>query len=187
MPTPRAGTMKHDELRTLYAPYSRPKVDVFIDGWLIPIAWLFLVAVVIAAYNVGVCALGRFFLDHFHLWNRGIPSSASSRDKHAELFAVLLAGCLSFPIFLALTLASLKFEVVLERRGRRVEILDTRKAVALQVFINWIFVPVSGAIIHPRYQYTNPISILGVYWFGNLVLLPLSVPLAWFGYWLLRD
>ncbi|KAH8824037.1 hypothetical protein DL96DRAFT_1818736 [Flagelloscypha sp. PMI_526] len=188
MPTPREGTIQHHELGTLYVPYSRSRVNAFINDWLIPIAWLLPVTAAIAAYNIGVCALGRFFLDHFHLWNRRISSSASSLDKHAELLAVLLAGCLSTPVTLGLALAIFEVEDMLERKGRRIEILDSMvKAVVVLFFVNWILVPISGAILHPRYQYVTPVSLLGVYWFGNLVLLPLSVPLAWFGCSLLRE
>ncbi|KAH8824036.1 hypothetical protein DL96DRAFT_1818735 [Flagelloscypha sp. PMI_526] len=188
MPTPRVGTIQHPELGTLHTPYVKSRVNTVIREWTIFLLWLLGITAAVVTYNIGACALGRFFLDHFHLWNRRIPSSASSLDKHAELLGVLLAGCLSTPLTLELILAIFKVEDISRRRGGTVEIIDSSdKAVALLIFVDWTLIPISGAIIHPRYQYVNPVSLLGVYWFGNVVLLPLSGPLACFGYLFLRE
>ncbi|KAH8813668.1 hypothetical protein DL96DRAFT_1715983 [Flagelloscypha sp. PMI_526] len=190
MPTPKQGTLQHRELEALVPPYSRyAAVKGFLNDWLAPIGWVLGITIFSAAYNIGACALGRFFLDQFHLWDRRIPSEASSLDKHAELYAALLAGCVSTPVAIGLLIMFFMIDDILDRRfNMNFQFLSSlSRIVALIVAIEWTFLPICAAIIHPRYKYVNPISILGVYWFGSLFLLPLSIPLAWFVYQILDD
>ncbi|KAH8813674.1 hypothetical protein DL96DRAFT_501016 [Flagelloscypha sp. PMI_526] len=184
MPTPRQGTIQHREIETPVPPYSRyTAVKNFLDDWLVPISWILAFTILCAAYNIGACALGRFFLDHFHLWDRRIPSEASSLDKHAELLAALLASCLSTPIAIGLLVVFSKADDIYDRREMRFKFLNSLSSIVVFIVLTeWAFLPVSGVILHPRYQYVNPISILGVFWFGNIPLLPLSISLAWFVY-----
>ncbi|KAH8824039.1 hypothetical protein DL96DRAFT_1616159 [Flagelloscypha sp. PMI_526] len=188
MPTPRAGTIQHSELEPLYPSYKpQSRVKQLVKEWLIPLAWVLAITLAAAAYNIGACALGRIFLDHFHLWDRRIPSNASSLDKYAELYAPLLASCLSAPVSLGLMYAIFNVEDMISRRyGRFTIVTSLFQLAVLVILVEWTLIPISAAIIHPRYQYVNPASILGVYWFGNLVLLPLSTPSAYFGYLFLR-
>ncbi|KAH8795131.1 hypothetical protein DL96DRAFT_1723782 [Flagelloscypha sp. PMI_526] len=188
MTAPRGGTLQQGELESLHPPYPRfAAVKEFIDEWMLPIAWIIGFTALGAAYNIGACALGRFFLDHFHLWNRIIPADASSLDKRAEYFAGLIASCLSIPVATVLIAALFVMEDVLDRRGKRFRPLASLSNIVILItFTEWCLLPVSGAIIHTRFYYVNPISLMGVYWFGSLVLLPVSIPVAFLIFWLLR-
>ncbi|KAH8804092.1 hypothetical protein DL96DRAFT_1686755 [Flagelloscypha sp. PMI_526] len=133
-----------------------------VKEWLVPLAWVLAITVAAAAYNIGACALGRFSLDHFHLWNRRIPSNASSLDKHTELYAALLATCLSAPVSLGLIYAIFNTEAIISRRYWRFTIVTSLFQLAgLIVLVEWNLIPISAAIIHPKYQYVNSVSILG--------------------------
>ncbi|KAH8813666.1 hypothetical protein DL96DRAFT_1757537 [Flagelloscypha sp. PMI_526] len=115
MTAPRGGTIQQRVLESLRPPYPRfAAAKGFMDEWVLSIAWVFG-----AAYNIGACALGRSFLDHFHIWDRRIPADASSLDKRAELFAALIASCLSTSVVTVLTAALSVIDEVLDRRGKR--------------------------------------------------------------------
>ncbi|KAH8795133.1 hypothetical protein DL96DRAFT_1723785 [Flagelloscypha sp. PMI_526] len=186
MATPRVGTTQQRDPETLRLTGSRVKYRI--QEALSMIAWLLGFTAVSAAYHVGACALGRFFLDHFNLWERKIPSNASPLNKHAELLAALLASCLSTPVAVGLLYALLAVDNVIDRRRTKFLFLNNvSDAVFYVILTEWSLLPVSGLILHPRLEYVNPVSILGVYWFGSLVLLPISIPLACLGYWVMQE
>ncbi|KAH8795137.1 hypothetical protein DL96DRAFT_1567776 [Flagelloscypha sp. PMI_526] len=188
MPTPKQGTVQQRDLETLLPQYPRYiSVKHFYEDWIGPFCIVLAITAFSAAFNIGACALGRFFLDHFHLWDRRIPSEASSLDKHAELFAAVLASCLSTLVAIGLFVIFIKADDIFKRWKMNFRFLNFPSSLlVLLVLIEWAFLPVSGAIIHPKYQYVNPVSMLGVYWFGHLPLLPLSIPLVWFVYQVLN-
>ncbi|KAH8813670.1 hypothetical protein DL96DRAFT_1625075, partial [Flagelloscypha sp. PMI_526] len=187
--TPRVGTVQHLELEA-QVQASDSTMKRIIEDWLIPIAQLLGVTAAIAAYNIGACALGRFFLDHFHIWDRQIPTDASHINKYAELFAALLASCLSTPVAFGLIfMLFIYVDEFLDRLEIKFQFLDdaTVSTMIIITFLTeWSLIPVAAAIFHPRFHSVNPVSLLGVYGFGTLVLLPLSILLASFGFVLWR-
>ncbi|KAH8824911.1 hypothetical protein DL96DRAFT_1611256 [Flagelloscypha sp. PMI_526] len=173
MPTPREGTLQHRDLESLSPrPFFRlPKWLASIDVEFVNSFFFFFVAVSI--YNTVACALGRFFLDHFHLWNRTIPPDARSLDKHGELVAAFLASCLSLIATVAILYLCTFLDDVLRVRGKNFEILTHNPSIlGIIIFSVVTMVPVAGAIIHPGLHYVNPVSMLAVYGFGSVLLIP---------------
>ncbi|KAH8813652.1 hypothetical protein DL96DRAFT_500483 [Flagelloscypha sp. PMI_526] len=172
MGTPKPGTIQHPELEHIYI--SRTRAQRFWRNWVVPIAWLLGITLAFTSYNIGAGALGRFMLDHFRLWNRVIPLDTPKLDRHAELIAALLASWLSSPVAIGLLLI-LHFGV--DRWLRRIELkfrfLDHISTVVVVVLLSeWSLLLVAGAMLHPRFQYVDPVSLLGIYCFGSLLLIP---------------
>ncbi|KAH8813701.1 hypothetical protein DL96DRAFT_1716008 [Flagelloscypha sp. PMI_526] len=86
MSTPRAGTLHQSDIETLHRPYKSPYKG-WVQEYLVPFLWVNLYTTASSCYNVGACALGRFMLDHFHLWKQTIPLHTSGVSRHAELIA----------------------------------------------------------------------------------------------------
>ncbi|KAH8834696.1 hypothetical protein DL96DRAFT_1701725 [Flagelloscypha sp. PMI_526] len=200
MVTPQEGTIQHQDLEALQLPpHSKP-----VKSWLTTYSLKLIspsrneggsttrtTALILAciagvcAYNISTCALGRFFLDHFHLWTRTMSPDAPTVEKHAELIVALLAGCVSVPLTI------LTFAIVddLDRelwiQGWRFQIMNIHN------IIIWIFVvvlisvlPTIAAMIHLKFHHVTPVSTLAVFGFGSLITLPLSIALiacfVWF-------
>ncbi|KAH8795129.1 hypothetical protein DL96DRAFT_1690426, partial [Flagelloscypha sp. PMI_526] len=113
-------------------------------------------------------------LDHFRLWDRVIPPDVPKIERHAELIAALLAGWLSSPVAIGLLLI-LRFGVDswLRRAELKFRFLDHISTVVVVVLLSeWSLLLVAGAMLHPRFHYVDPISLLGIYCFGSLLLVP---------------
>ncbi|KAH8829786.1 hypothetical protein DL96DRAFT_1590413 [Flagelloscypha sp. PMI_526] len=182
MGTPKPGNTQHHDLEAIHINRSTAREDW--REWAELISWLVGITATITGYNIGACALGRFFLDHFRLWDRIIPTGVSEIDKHAELIAALLAGCLSAPLAIGIVFVLYFYvEDWLERRHSKFEIPDGFPPIIFIVLLTeWSLLPTAGAMLHPRFQYVDPVSLLGVYFFGSLLLIPWLGPLTWFGY-----
>ncbi|KAH8829783.1 hypothetical protein DL96DRAFT_1590395 [Flagelloscypha sp. PMI_526] len=182
MGTPKPGNVQHHDLEAIRT--NHPTAYENWRDWVEIIAWLVGFTATAAGYNIAACALGRFFLDHFRLWDRVIPSGVSEIDKYAELIAALLSSWLSTPLAAGLIYV-LYFPVEdwLRRRRPTFRIPDGfRPLFSIVLLIEWSLLPVSGAILHPRFHYVDPVSLLGAYFFGSLLLIPWLGPLIWFGY-----
>ncbi|KAH8795132.1 hypothetical protein DL96DRAFT_1300887 [Flagelloscypha sp. PMI_526] len=194
MGTPKAGTIQHPALSPIYSPRSTSS-QLWRD-WIKFISWLFGITLAFTVYNIGACALGRFLLDHFHLWDRNIPSDASELNKHAELLAALLASWLSTLAAIGVIIILVRYidrwirriqRQYIGRRRRKFQFGDHYWTIVVVVLLSeWSLLPIAGAMLHPRFHYVDPVSLLGVYGFGNLALLPLSIPLGSFGWWAWR-
>ncbi|KAH8824910.1 hypothetical protein DL96DRAFT_1682129 [Flagelloscypha sp. PMI_526] len=172
MPTPRDGTHQHPELESL-----PPRISLLMKWQAITgidiefILWLLGLDAILCAYNIVACVLGRFFLDHFHLWKQSIPPDARSIDKYGELIAAFLAGCLSLPATLGLVYMCLRIDDMLDAQGKRFQILGHDiLPFALILFMIFSMVPIAGAIVHPGLHYVKADSMLAVYWFGSLLI-----------------
>ncbi|KAH8813655.1 hypothetical protein DL96DRAFT_1715971 [Flagelloscypha sp. PMI_526] len=185
MGTPKPGTIQQPDLGYIYIPrIPRTRAQRFWSEWGDLTVWLLGITLAFTSYNIGAYALGRFFLDHFHLWNRVIPSDASKFDKHGELIAAFLAGWLSTPAALGLlNILAHGVDEWLERRKIRFRFLDHLSAIVVAVLLTeWSILLATGAMLHPRFRYVDPVSLFGVYWFGSLLLMPTLGSLAALGY-----
>ncbi|KAH8834698.1 hypothetical protein DL96DRAFT_1701727 [Flagelloscypha sp. PMI_526] len=174
MVTPREGTVQHQDLEAL-PPYSKSGIWFHYGK---PTASILAWIAGVCAYNVSTCALGRFFLDHFHLWTRIIPSDAPTLDKHAELIVALLAGCLSIPLTILTYVIVDDLDRMLWVQGYRFQFTN------IDNIIVWILVvalltlfPATAALIHLKFHHVTPVSTLAVFGFGSLITLPSSLAL----------
>ncbi|KAH8813704.1 hypothetical protein DL96DRAFT_1716011 [Flagelloscypha sp. PMI_526] len=172
MPTPSAGTSKQPDIETPYRPYKRPYRG-WVHEYLVPILWVSFYTTVSSGYNVGACALGRFMLDHLHLWEWSIPLDTPSINKHAELIAACVAGCLASLATIGVVLILFWLDRHLKKRGVKFQFGDSvYTMIWAHVIINWVLVVLAGLMFHPRFQDVNALSMLAIYGFGNLLLLP---------------
>ncbi|KAH8796837.1 hypothetical protein DL96DRAFT_1643326 [Flagelloscypha sp. PMI_526] len=167
MPTPKAGTVRQPDVEVLSSP---SKKEWFKD---LPLTiWLALLSAVSCVYCIISCALGRFFLDHFHLWpsRYTVPSDAPSLDKHAELIAALVAGCLTGPAtFGAIILFYLFGDILIPRHMPSV--LGRLPLLGICFFVILVLLAILGAMFHMRFRYLTVVTILATYGFGSLFLL----------------
>ncbi|KAH8813705.1 hypothetical protein DL96DRAFT_1716012 [Flagelloscypha sp. PMI_526] len=189
MPTPKSGTIQQPDLEALYIPYkkvffqprlcaleidvvylqTRSKITDNVRFYL----WVLFITGLFCGYNIAACALGRFLLDHFHLWKWTIPSDAPSIERHAELIAAFLATFLATPTMVVVFLFLIWADHRLEDRDVNYQFQDhSYSLVGAYVFANWAMMIVTGAMFRPRFHHISVASILGVYGFGNLLLLP---------------
>ncbi|KAH8796849.1 hypothetical protein DL96DRAFT_1643354 [Flagelloscypha sp. PMI_526] len=168
MPTPHPGTIQEPDLENIYQPPKRRwPFDLLLSIQIVEIS------IGSCIHNVACCALGRFMLDHFHLWNSRwiIPPDAPSIEKHAELIPAFVAGCLAGPATYGGAVAADSFIIALRKRHVQIRIPRGDGGVwAIYLLSLWILMAVIGAILHPRFRYVNVGSILGVFGFGNLFL-----------------
>ncbi|KAH8813695.1 hypothetical protein DL96DRAFT_1625161 [Flagelloscypha sp. PMI_526] len=170
MPTPKAGTIRQQDLEIL----PRRSKNDWRSQYLVPTLWLTLFTGAFCGYNVAACALGRFLLDHFHLWKRTIPSDTPSIEKHAELIAAFVAGFLATPtafgFFSALTWVD---KELMRRKVKYQFLLQSYASFWAEVFmVDLVAVTVTGAIFHSRFRQMGAVSILAVFGFGSLLLVP---------------
>ncbi|KAH8813707.1 hypothetical protein DL96DRAFT_1820965 [Flagelloscypha sp. PMI_526] len=170
MPTPKAGTLQQVDLETPHQENRLPSMSPLIVGIIVSTA-------VFCGYNIAACALGRFMLDNYHIWAWTIPSTASSIEKHAELIVAFVGSWLSTPATMGALVVYAKIDDVLVRRGSPSRVNDYA-LFWLYVLVTWTMLVVLGAAFHPRFVHVTAGSMLGVYGFGNLILLP---ALALFG------
>ncbi|KAH8813667.1 hypothetical protein DL96DRAFT_1685035 [Flagelloscypha sp. PMI_526] len=141
--------------------------------WIKFISWLLGITLAFTVYNIGACALGRFLLDHFHLWDRNIPPDASELNKHAELIAALLASWLS-------TLAAIGVIIILNGHCFQLPgqcfILDF---ITLTLFLCWEYMG-SGILLYYHYQSLWGVLADGVHMFTTKPL-PRSILTMGFG------
>ncbi|KAH8813665.1 hypothetical protein DL96DRAFT_1625068 [Flagelloscypha sp. PMI_526] len=182
MGTPRVGTIQHSDLERVYIHHSA--MSQFWREWGTFIAWLFGITLGFTAYNIGACALGRFFLDHFHIWDRTMPPYASEIDRHAELIAALVASWLSTPGALGLLVILFTVDdwlrIEMKAKFQFIDYFST--IVVVTLLTEWSFLLVAGAMLRPRFHYINLVALQGVYWFGSLILLPVSIPIIALSY-----
>ncbi|KAH8796836.1 hypothetical protein DL96DRAFT_1009556 [Flagelloscypha sp. PMI_526] len=184
MLTPYPGTIQQPDIDSIYPPTkTRGKFNLRLIVQLVEIS------AGSCAHTVTCCALGRFMLDHFHLWHSRwiIPPNAPNIEKHAELIAAFMAGCLTGPaIYGAVVGASFFFSELRSRFPRLRARLRFRIPYPfsdspiwiLYFFVLWTLLAVTGAILHPRFQYLTVGSVLAVYGFGSLLLFPPSFSLT---------
>ncbi|KAH8796823.1 hypothetical protein DL96DRAFT_1643301 [Flagelloscypha sp. PMI_526] len=185
MATPYLGTIQHPDIESLIV-YRPPKRQCPYDLQL-PLI-LLEINVASCIHTITCCALGRFMLDHFHLWRSTwiIPSDAPGIEKHAELIAALLAGSLAGPgLYGGGHVADAMISAELDKRFR-----DLRRRTRIPIgniplwgvyfLILWALLAITGAVLHPRFHYLTAGSILGVYGFGALFLFLPSFGLALF-------
>ncbi|KAH8813702.1 hypothetical protein DL96DRAFT_1820962 [Flagelloscypha sp. PMI_526] len=173
MPTPKEGTLQQPDLEALSHPYQSR--ESWVSEYLIPLLWILLYLTGFGGYNVAAGALGRFMLDHFHLWNQTIPSNTAGIDKHGELIAALVAGCLAPPMTVWIMVILILVDDQLRKRDVKFQFGDDagfRAVVWISVFANWVGIIMTGAMFHPRFQHVKVASMLAIYGFGNLLLLP---------------
>ncbi|KAH8813684.1 hypothetical protein DL96DRAFT_1625114 [Flagelloscypha sp. PMI_526] len=175
MTTLRGGTVQHQDLGALPLPPGPPylKYKYIWDDYGKPTAWTLAITTAICTYNVSACALGRFFLDHFHLWNRTMPPDVPNIEKHAEPIVALLAGALSPPLtFLIFSILFLIDDIILVR-GYKFRILDVY-GMLVWIFIVALFslLPAMAALIHLKFLHVTPLTTLAVFGFGSLVIFP---------------
>ncbi|KAH8796846.1 hypothetical protein DL96DRAFT_1643342 [Flagelloscypha sp. PMI_526] len=112
-------------------------------------------------------------LDHFHLWNSRwiIPPYAPSIDKHAELIAGFVAGCLTGPVTYGVSLIADFIIAALRKRNMPVRIPPGTWGIWL-IYMStlWTLMAIMAAVLHSRFHYLTVGSILAVFGFGNLVL-----------------
>ncbi|KAH8796834.1 hypothetical protein DL96DRAFT_1643319 [Flagelloscypha sp. PMI_526] len=182
MGTPYPGTIRQPDVENIYQPpKSRRKYDLRL------IVQLMEISTSSCVHAVTCCALGRFMLDHFRLWGSRwiIPPDAPSIDKHAELIAAFMAGSITGPAWYGTAIGGyFVYSELCSRypnlRGRiRIPApFDLVFIWALYFVVLWTLLVIIGAILHPRFHYLTVGSVLAVYGFGGLLLLPPSLALA---------
>ncbi|KAH8813698.1 hypothetical protein DL96DRAFT_1625165 [Flagelloscypha sp. PMI_526] len=169
MSNSNVGTVQQPDLEALV--YSHK------EGWVSKFFWrttfiIFIIAF-FGGYNTAACALGRFMLDHFHLWNRTIPTDLAGIDKHAELIAAFVSGCLATLVALGILFPLGWIDGQLKKREVKYRFLHHNYTVVWAgIFASLGGLTVTGEIFHPRFQHISIVSMLGVYGFGNLLILP---------------
>ncbi|KAH8800123.1 hypothetical protein DL96DRAFT_1637024 [Flagelloscypha sp. PMI_526] len=185
MATPHSGTIQHPDIESLTV-YRPPKRQCPFDIKLYLI--LFEISVGSCLHTITCCALGRFMLDHFHLWKSNwiIPSDAPGIEKHAELIAAFMAGSLAGPTLyggghVAVALIPTKIEAWYSNLRNRTQIpISDLPLWTWYFFVLWSLLVVTGALLHLRFRYLTVGSVLGVYGFGALFLFLPSLALALF-------
>ncbi|KAH8813696.1 hypothetical protein DL96DRAFT_1625163 [Flagelloscypha sp. PMI_526] len=169
MPTPRAGTHQEQDLENLYTPYKKSWVSKYLK----PTFWVVVFTVICCGYNIAACAIGRFFLDFFRLWKSTIPQGTPGIDKHAELIAAFVAGCLATPATFGFLRVLVRIDELLKKQGVDYQLLDHSKTILWSyVFMTWVLVLVTGAVFHLRFQHVSVVTMLAVFGFGSLLLVP---------------
>ncbi|KAH8831831.1 hypothetical protein DL96DRAFT_1589137 [Flagelloscypha sp. PMI_526] len=178
MPTPYPGTVQQLDVENIY---PLPKSQ-----------WRYRMRTIIAvieisigscAHTITCCALGRFMLDHFHLWHTrwSIPPDAPNIEKHAELIAAFLAGSLAGPGTYGGAVVFVAIDDELQRRWPQIRIPTSSWVLwAIYFFVLWTLLVITGAVLHLRFSYLTVGSTLGVYGFGSLLLFLPSLGLAMF-------
>ncbi|KAH8823384.1 hypothetical protein DL96DRAFT_272342 [Flagelloscypha sp. PMI_526] len=158
MPTPRPGTVQQD-LESL--PVSKPKRK----SHLLPhLSW----AVGTIVFSVASCALGRYMLDHYAIWDQPIP-----QNSHGELISAAVAGCfistaMELVNFVDNKLVYYKWYPDFTTFWALVYVL------VVTTCTTCVAVVVAAAIVHPfdNFWYVTPPRLLAVYAFGSIILLP---------------
>ncbi|KAH8825501.1 hypothetical protein DL96DRAFT_1817045 [Flagelloscypha sp. PMI_526] len=180
MPTQYPGTIQQPDVESLYQP---PKKKLLLQRWILLTIQLIEISIGSSIHSVACCALGRFMLDHFHLWSSRwiIPPNEPSIEKHAELIAAFMAGCLAGPATYGAAAVSHTIIPDLRRRNVYVRIrTDDLGSWAVYLLVLWVSMAITGAMLHPRFRYLTVGSILGVYGFGALLLFLPSLGLVFY-------
>ncbi|KAH8796841.1 hypothetical protein DL96DRAFT_1689011 [Flagelloscypha sp. PMI_526] len=176
MPTPHPGTVRQLDVETIYPP---PRQES--PSNLKLIVQLIEISISSCVHTITCCALGRFLLDHFHLWHARwtVPPDAPSIEKHAELIAAFLAGCLAGPGTYGVAIVVDAIDTEIRRRRPLMRLPETALVLwGIYFFALWTLLVITGAILHTRFRYLTVGSILGVYGFGSLILFLPSLGLA---------
>ncbi|KAH8796877.1 hypothetical protein DL96DRAFT_1010581 [Flagelloscypha sp. PMI_526] len=152
MPTPYPGTVQQPDVENIYQPPKRRRTaDLKL------IVQLMEISISSCVHGVTCCALGRFMLDHFHLWQSRwiIPPGVPSIEKHAELIAAFLAGCLTGPATYGAALGGYSLVSEFRRRfpnmrfrvGIRVPyFLSNMPIWIIYFFVLWTLLAITGAL-----------------------------------------
>ncbi|KAH8813806.1 hypothetical protein DL96DRAFT_1821046 [Flagelloscypha sp. PMI_526] len=183
MATPTVGTIQQHLDPILVPPPSRFSRAMKLAYW-----WgvyCTSVAGIMLPYNTLSCFLGRYLLDHFHLWDRTLPPGTDrSRGKDGELISAAIAAFIGT----LLSLAGGLFSVVVSERFFVDPGTSSRNAEV--AWFGVFYVPccllaavgsmaASGGFMHARFHYVHPDTLLGVYAFGSLITFPSSLFIWW--------
>ncbi|KAH8813697.1 hypothetical protein DL96DRAFT_1625164 [Flagelloscypha sp. PMI_526] len=165
----KAGTLRESDLESL--KQSSPAKKRWIPKKLKPTFWITLFTASCCGYNVVACTIGRFLLDHFRLWKWTIPFDTPSIEKHVELIAAFVAGCLATPATFGLLFILISVDDQLKKREVKYQFSDHGyHLIWPPIFVNLVLVIVAGAMFHPQFRYAGAVSILAVYGFGCLLI-----------------
>ncbi|KAH8817752.1 hypothetical protein DL96DRAFT_1623242, partial [Flagelloscypha sp. PMI_526] len=164
MPTPYPGTIRQPDLENLYVYPKQAWCNVKLTCQFTAITLL------ISGYNVAACALGRFFLDHFHLWRWSVPAGVTGFDKHAELVTAFVSSVIATPATIGVFWVVILILHEIEKRGVIFQFSD-RSLLWIYIVVTWVLLALMGTAFHPRFQHITTVSMLAVYGFGNLLLL----------------
>ncbi|KAH8813748.1 hypothetical protein DL96DRAFT_1625297 [Flagelloscypha sp. PMI_526] len=181
MSTLEAGTAQQHELEILPPPKTpfrfttKWAVDTFLTVCFWGAVFLFAIGVSVA-YTMVAVSFARHVLSYYYLWE-AIPSDAETKNGYiiAGLVAGILAGvfiCPLFRIWVGLVFDEEKKEVHWGSGRVSSKRLVYWCLLAGAVILSWIFVVISGAVMHRTFYYVTPLSMLGLYAFGTLLAAP---------------
>ncbi|KAH8813746.1 hypothetical protein DL96DRAFT_1625292, partial [Flagelloscypha sp. PMI_526] len=189
MRTPKAGRAQHPELEVLP---QRARSFQYTTQWAIDTFWtmclwfgvLLIIMAMVIAYTLTAVAFGRHILSHYHLWGNVVPSDADwngylTAGLVASVFAGILISLL-FRTWVGLVNGEIKDDFlfgVLRFVSKR---FLSWCLFAAAIIFSWVSVVISGVIMHPTFSYVTPLSMLGIYAFGNLLAAPSVVVLVLF-------
>ncbi|KAH8813803.1 hypothetical protein DL96DRAFT_1625425 [Flagelloscypha sp. PMI_526] len=149
-----------------------------------------MLAAFVMPYNVLSCFIGRYILDHYHLWHRTLPLGVErSGGKDGELIAAAIAGAFSASFIITLyNIASWSVRYGYRHPGVSTACMclptGPIKWCFWAILILWSPLPLFGALMHLRFDYVDPVSMLGIYGFGAMIIFPGAVVLIIFLFYL---